>query len=197
MRLAFFVWLCMATLQWLFGAWHYIFLTESITCQLSCLRRESHPCGLKTSISRWFTLHHALGFFGVIVHCHTQMAVWNMTLHFAHWESYLPTGMPYAQVSCLWIENFDLTPAHASYMYAWLFWRDCAWSHSNGCLEHDIRFCSLRVYLPTLMPADWKLWSHDGSHLRAKFSNLIEQCEWLQLCLTQFLKVHVCKLKPM
>ena len=45
------------------------------------------------------------------------------------------------------------------------------------------------LYLPTLTPVGWKLWSHAGSHLRANFSRLIEKCELLPSCLTQFPKI--------
>ena len=45
------------------------------------------------------------------------------------------------------------------------------------------------LYLPTLMPAGWKLRSHAGSRLRANFSRLIEKCELLPSCLTQFPKI--------
>ena len=44
------------------------------------------------------------------------------------------------------------------------------------------------LYLPTLMPAGWKLRSHTSSRLRANFSCLIEKCELLPSCLTQFQK---------
>ena len=36
----------------------------------------------------------------------------------------------------------------------------------------------------SLMPADWKLWCYSGSCLPARFLNLIEKCDCLQLCLT-------------
>ena len=45
------------------------------------------------------------------------------------------------------------------------------------------------VYLPTLTPAGWKLRSHAGSCLQANFSRLIEKCELLPSCLTQFPKI--------
>ena len=51
------------------------------------------------------------------------------------------------------------------------------------------------VYLPTLTPAGWKLRSHAGSRLRANFSRLIEKCELLPSCSTQFPKI--CYLRPM
>ena len=38
----------------------------------------------------------------------------------------------------------------------------------------------------SLTPAGWKLRSHAGSRLRANFSRLIEKCELLPSCLTQF-----------
>ena len=41
----------------------------------------------------------------------------------------------------------------------------------------------------SLMPAGWKLRSHAGSRLRANFSRLIEKCELLPSCLTQFPKI--------
>ena len=40
----------------------------------------------------------------------------------------------------------------------------------------------------SLTPASWKLRSHAGSRLRANFSRLIEKCELLPSCLTQFPK---------
>ena len=45
------------------------------------------------------------------------------------------------------------------------------------------------LYLPTLTPVGWKLRSHAGSRLRANFSHLIEKCELLPSCLTQFPKI--------
>ena len=45
------------------------------------------------------------------------------------------------------------------------------------------------VYLPTLTPAGWKLLSHADSRLLANFSRLIEKCELLSSCLTQFPKI--------
>ena len=45
------------------------------------------------------------------------------------------------------------------------------------------------LYLPTLTPKGWKLRSHAGSRLRANFSRLIEKCELLPACLTQFPKI--------
>ena len=51
----------------------------------------------------------------------------------------------------------------------------------------DVYWTSL-IYLPTLTPAGWKLRSHAGSRLRANFSRLIEKCELLPSCLTQFPK---------
>ena len=44
-------------------------------------------------------------------------------------------------------------------------------------------------YLPTLTPAGWKLRSHARSRLRTNFSRLIEKCELLPSCLTQFPKI--------
>ena len=35
-------------------------------------------------------------------------------------------------------------------------------------------FLDNTIYLPTLTPVDWKLRSHTGLHLQAKFSHLIE-----------------------
>ena len=38
------------------GFKHFLKTSDlTYTCQLSCLRRESQACGLKTSISRWLT----------------------------------------------------------------------------------------------------------------------------------------------
>ena len=45
------------------------------------------------------------------------------------------------------------------------------------------------LYLPTLTPAGWKLRSHARSRLRTNFSRLIEKCELLPSCLTQFPKI--------
>ena len=45
------------------------------------------------------------------------------------------------------------------------------------------------LYLPTLTPAGWKLRSHAGSGLQVNFSRLIEKCELLPSCLTQFPKI--------
>ena len=47
----------------------------------------------------------------------------------------------------------------------------------------------------SLTPAGWKLRSHASSRLRAYFSRLIEKCELLPSCLTQFPKI--CMLRPM
>ena len=41
----------------------------------------------------------------------------------------------------------------------------------------------------SLTPAGWKLRSHADSRLRANFSRLIEKCELLPSCLTQFPKI--------
>ena len=41
----------------------------------------------------------------------------------------------------------------------------------------------------SLTPAGWKLRSHAGLRLRANFSRLIEKCELLLSCLTQFPKI--------
>ena len=41
----------------------------------------------------------------------------------------------------------------------------------------------------SLTPASWTLRSHAGSRLRANFSRLIEKCELLPSCLTQFPKI--------
>ena len=41
----------------------------------------------------------------------------------------------------------------------------------------------------SVTPAGWKRRSHAGSRLRANFSRLIEKCELLPSCLTQFPKI--------
>ena len=59
------------------------------------------------------------------------------------------------------------------------------------CMQGKVTFHKHKnviVYLPTLTPAGWKLRSHAGSRLRANFSRLIEKCELLPSCLTQFPK---------
>ena len=47
----------------------------------------------------------------------------------------------------------------------------------------------------SLTPAGWKLRSHAYSRLQADFSRLIEKCQLLPSCLTQFPKT--CQLRPM
>ena len=42
----------------------------------------------------------------------------------------------------------------------------------------------------SLTPEGWKLRSHAGSRPRANFSRLIEKCELLPSCLTQFPKIY-------
>ena len=47
------------TVQWFQCYSCYTVITTTVTfytCQLSCLRHESHACGLKTSISHWLRL---------------------------------------------------------------------------------------------------------------------------------------------
>ena len=63
------------------------------------------------------------------------------------------------------------------------------WSIRAQSLNLSLGTLVLSVYLPTLTPVGWKLRSHTGSRLWANFSRLIEKCELLPSCLTQFPKI--------
>ena len=69
------------------------------------------------------------------------------------------------------------------------------WHHdtSKGPLKTTLSIQSIPANSHTLgvslTPAGWKLRSHPGSRLRANFSRLIEKCELLPSCLTQFPKI--------
>ena len=87
--------------------------------------------------------------------------------------------------------RFYATVWHCSYL-RW-YWRlklcflllAWSWPVHNPVCKVSVQG---NVYLPTLTPAGWKLRSHAGSRLRANFSRLIEKCELLPSCLTQFPK---------
>ena len=70
-----------------------------------------------------------------------------------------------------------------TWIYQWKQWKSYLFTNVNYIPANSH---ALGV---SFTPAGWKLRSHAGSRLRANFSRLIEKCELLPSCLTQFSKI--------
>ena len=70
-----------------------------------------------------------------------------------------------------------------TWIYQWKQWKSYLFTNVNYIPANSH---ALGV---SFTPAGWKLRSHAGSRLRANFSRLIEKCELLPSCLTQFSKM--------
>ena len=69
-----------------------------------------------------------------------------------------------------------------TWIYQWKQWKSYLFTNVNYIPANSH---ALGV---SFTPVGWKLRSHAGSRLRANFSRLIEKCELLPSCLTQFQK---------
>ena len=78
---------------------------------------------------------------------------------------------------------------------SWSFFWLMHWTMSVTPFLHVVECSQITVEYTcqlsgvSLTHAGWKLRSHAGSRLRANFSRLIEKCELLPSCLTQFPKI--------